>query len=69
MIAPDLRGFGWTDVPERGYEKDQLARDVLALLDELGSSEVTFAGHDWGGYVGFLLALEHPDRVEGLPRR
>jgi pimeloyl-ACP methyl ester carboxylesterase len=66
VIAPDFRGFGWTEVPERGYEKHQLMRDVLAVLDELGIEKVTVAGHDWGGYVGLLLALEHPDRVEGL---
>ena len=66
VIAPDLRGFGWTDAPARGYEKEQLMRDVLALLDELGIEKVTVAGHDWGGYVGFLLALEHPERVERL---
>jgi pimeloyl-ACP methyl ester carboxylesterase len=65
-IAPDLRGFGWTDVPRDGYEKDQLKRDVLALLDELGVGEFTVAGHDWGGYIGFLLALEHPERVKGF---
>jgi pimeloyl-ACP methyl ester carboxylesterase len=66
VIAPDFRGFGWTEVPEEGYEKTQLARDVLALLDELGIDEFTVAGHDWGGYVGFLLAMEHPDRVRGV---
>jgi pimeloyl-ACP methyl ester carboxylesterase len=66
VIVPDLRGFGWTEVPETGYEKVQLARDVLALLDELGIGEVIVAGHDWGGYVGFLLAMEHPDRIRGL---
>jgi pimeloyl-ACP methyl ester carboxylesterase len=66
VISPDLRGFGWTDVPESGYEKDQLKRDVLALLDTLELERVTFAGHDWGGYIGFLLALEHPDRIESL---
>jgi pimeloyl-ACP methyl ester carboxylesterase len=65
-IAPDFRGFGWTEVPPRGYEKHQLMRDMLALLDELGIEKVTVAGHDWGGYVGFLLALEHPERVESL---
>ena len=37
---------------------------MLAVLDELGVEKVTVAGHDWGGYVGFLLALEHPERVE-----
>ena len=66
VICPDLRGFGWTEVPERGYEKDQLKRDVLALLDALGLERVTFAGHDWGGYVGFMLALEQPDRIESF---
>jgi pimeloyl-ACP methyl ester carboxylesterase len=66
VIAPDFRGFGWTDVPESGYEKEQLMRDVLALLDRLEIEKVTVAGHDWGGYVGFLMALEHPERVERL---
>ena len=66
LIAPDFRGFGWSEVPKDGYEKDQLKRDVLAVLDELGVDEFTVAGHDWGAYVGFLLALEHPDRVRAL---
>ena len=65
-ICPDFRGFGWSDVPNRGYEKDQLKRDMLALLDELGVGDFWVAGHDWGGFVGFLLALEHPERVRGL---
>ena len=66
VLAPDFRGFGWTDVPHDGYEQHQLMRDVLALLDELGHDRFTVAGHDWGGYVGFLLALEHPERVAGF---
>jgi pimeloyl-ACP methyl ester carboxylesterase len=66
VIAPDFRGFGWSELPEDGYEKHQLMRDMLALLDALGVETVTIAGHDWGGYVGFLLALEHPERVERL---
>jgi pimeloyl-ACP methyl ester carboxylesterase len=66
VIAPDFRGFGWTEAPQRGYEKHQLMVDVLALLDALEIEKVTVAGHDWGGYVGLLLALEHPERVEGL---
>jgi pimeloyl-ACP methyl ester carboxylesterase len=66
VIAPDLRGFGWTDAPRAGYEKEQLKRDVLALLDELGVDELSIAGHDWGGFVGFLLALERPERVKSF---
>jgi pimeloyl-ACP methyl ester carboxylesterase len=66
VVAPDFRGFGWSEVPENGYEKDQLKRDVLALMDELEIGEFHVAGHDWGAYVGFLLALDHPERVKGL---
>ena len=66
VIAPDFRGFGWSDAPPGGYEMDQLKRDMLALLDELGVQELTIAGHDWGGFVGFLLALDHPERVKGF---
>jgi pimeloyl-ACP methyl ester carboxylesterase len=66
LIAPDFRGFGWSDAPRDGYRKDQLKRDILALLDELEVDELSIAGHDWGGYVGFLLALEHPERVRSF---
>ena len=66
VIAPDFRGFGWSDVPPSGYEMDQLKRDMLALLDELGVQELSIAGHDWGGFVGCLLALEHPERVKSF---
>jgi pimeloyl-ACP methyl ester carboxylesterase len=66
VIAPDFRGFGWSELPRDGYEKEQLMRDMLALLDELGIGELIVAGHDWGGYVGFLLALERPERIRSL---
>jgi pimeloyl-ACP methyl ester carboxylesterase len=63
VICPDLRGFGWTDVPRSGYDRETMARDVLALLDALGLDEVDLVGHDWGGWIGFLLCLRHPLRV------
>jgi pimeloyl-ACP methyl ester carboxylesterase len=66
VICPDLRGFGWTDVPAGGYDKKTMARDVLALLDALGLERVRLTGHDWGGWIGFLLALRQPERVERL---
>ena len=62
--APDLRGFGWTEATEDGYDKEQMAADVVALLDELGLERVKLAGHDWGGYAGWIIALRHPERVE-----
>lgn len=66
VIAPDLRGFGWTDAPPGGYEKEQLATDVLALLDALRVDTFDLLAHDWGGWVACLLALRVPDRVRRL---
>lgn len=63
VIAPDLRGFGWTEAPPTGYEKEQLASDLLALLDVLGLDQVTWIGHDWGGWSGMLAALKAPHRI------
>jgi pimeloyl-ACP methyl ester carboxylesterase len=63
VICPDLRGFGWSDAPRSGYEKRQLVADILALLDALDLERVRLMGHDWGGWVGFLLCLHHPERV------
>ncbi len=64
VLAIDLRGFGWSDAPRRGYEKERLADDVLAVLDALGLQRVKLVGHDWGGWIGFLLCLRAPQRFE-----
>jgi pimeloyl-ACP methyl ester carboxylesterase len=64
VLALDLRGFGWSDAPPTGYEKENMADDVLAVLDELGIERVKLVGHDWGGWIGFLLALRGPERIE-----
>lgn len=66
VVAPDLRGHGWSDAPSRGYEKEQLASDMLALLDALAIEQVTWIGHDWGGWTGFLAAIRAPQRLERL---
>src|SRR3954451_20740133 len=63
LLMPDLRGLGWTEVTENGYEKENLARDQIALLDALGVEQVDLIGHDWGGYAGFLMCLLAPERV------
>ena len=63
MVMPDLRGLGWSEVTRRGYEKEQLARDVVALMDAMELERVHLVGHDWGGYVGFLLCMFEPARI------
>jgi pimeloyl-ACP methyl ester carboxylesterase len=64
VLALDLRGFGWSQAPRDGYEKENLADDVLAVLDELGLERVKLVGHDWGAWIGFLLCLREPERFE-----
>ena len=64
VICPDLRGFGWSDAPATGYEKETLVDDIIALLDELKLKRVRLMAHDWGGWVAFLLCLRQPERIE-----
>jgi pimeloyl-ACP methyl ester carboxylesterase len=66
VIVPDLRGHGWTEAPGAGYDKEQLASDLLALLDVLGVARVTWIGHDWGGWIGQLVALRAPERIDRM---
>jgi pimeloyl-ACP methyl ester carboxylesterase len=66
LIAPDHRGFGWSEAPGSGYEPATFAEDAVALLDALGVERAHVIGHDWGGFTGFLLGLRHPDRVRSL---
>jgi len=63
LICPDFRGYGWSQAPPSGYEKERWADDVLALLDAMGIDRFALIGHDWGGVVGFRLCLREPDRV------
>ncbi|MBB5918650.1 pimeloyl-ACP methyl ester carboxylesterase [Nocardia transvalensis] len=65
IIAPDLPGYGWSGPPPHRWAKEDVARDLLALLDELGVERALLAGHDWGGYIGFLMVLAEPGRFDG----
>lgn len=66
VICPDLRGHGWTDAPGSGYEKEQLASDLLGLMDVLALDRVRIVGHDWGGLAAFLACLRAPERFSHL---
>jgi|SRR5215211_380379 len=66
VLALDLRGFGWTDIAWQGFEKENMADDVASVLAELEIQRLRLIGHDWGGWIGFLLALRRPDLVERL---
>ena len=65
IVAPDLPGYGWSGPPPHRWEKEEVASDVLALMDSLGLDRVLLVGHDWGGYVGHLLVLRASERLRG----
>jgi pimeloyl-ACP methyl ester carboxylesterase len=65
VLAPDLRGFGWSEYPhDEDFRKETLADDLIALSETLGLGRFALVGHDWGGWAGWLLCLRRPDLVE-----
>jgi pimeloyl-ACP methyl ester carboxylesterase len=64
VICLDTRGSGWSDAPRTGYDKETMAQDVIDVLDRLGVDRFRMVGHDVGGYLGFLICLRAPERVE-----
>jgi len=65
VIAPDLRGYGQTDMPQDvgAYAVSFLADDVLRLMDALGIEKAAVVGHDWGALIGWHLAMHAPERI------
>jgi pimeloyl-ACP methyl ester carboxylesterase len=68
VVAPDLRGYNTSDKPSRvrDYRPRVLVQDVADLIVALGAGSAAVAGHDWGGGLAWLLAMQHPKRVERL---
>ena len=66
VIAVDARGHGASPVPPRPYSLEDLADDVVALLDRLGIERADYVGLSMGGMVGQALALRHPARLGRL---
>src|SRR5215475_10502425 len=69
VIAPDLPGFGFTEVPEQRHYKysfDSLANTVLAFTDALQLKQYSLYVFDYGAPVGLRLAMARPDRVTAI---
>ncbi|MCJ8501471.1 alpha/beta fold hydrolase [Desulfatitalea alkaliphila] len=68
IIAPDLRGLGDSErtLDQSLYQKVELAKDIVAIVDALGISDFYLVGHDWGGVVAQEVALALPERVKKL---
>ncbi len=68
VIAPDQRGFARSSKPEgaENYTPDKTVGDLIALADHFGKDRFVLVGHDWGGAIAWMAALQHPNRVERL---
>ncbi len=63
LLTYDLRGHGYSDTPPSGYSADQMAQDLLHLLDVLGIERPSVVGHSFGADVALYFASRFPDRV------
>jgi len=69
LVAPDYPGFGhsdWPDPKQFNYTFDHIASVMDGFTQALGLSHYTLYMQDYGGPVGFRMALEHPERVQAL---
>ena len=65
-VAPDLRGYGASDKPPRGYDQYTLSSDVAGMVRALGARDAVLVGHDWGGALAWAVATLHPGLVRRL---
>ena len=58
--AMDLRGYGASDKPPRGYDTQTSATDVASVLRSLGASRAVVVGHGWGGWIAWSMPTLQP---------
>ena len=66
VVMPDARGHGNSSTPSQGYSYDNLATDVLCLIDALGLSTPVLIGHSMGGMTAAVVVNRNPKRFRGL---
>ena len=66
VIRFDARGHGRSPVPPRPYTLEQMAEDIVALLDRLGIARANCVGLSMGGMIGMAFALDYPERLGRL---
>ena len=66
VLAPDLRGSGFSSKPRKHYDLADYAGDVVALIDALGLTDLVLVGHSMGGTIAQMVALERADALRSL---
>lgn len=68
VVVPDMRGYGGTDAPIAvdDYNIENIAADMVGILDRLGEERAVMVGHDWGAIVAWQTVQFYPNRFDGL---
>jgi len=66
LIAPDLPGFGKSDLPGRGYTFEKIAATIDRFTEIVGIDRYAIYAFDYGAPTGFRLAVKHPDRITAI---
>ena len=66
IIAPDLPGFGQTDLPGRGHSFDSIAETIDRFTEIVGFDHFAVYVFDYGAPTGFRLAVKHPERITAI---
>jgi pimeloyl-ACP methyl ester carboxylesterase len=66
VVAPDLRGYNLSDKPPSGYDVATLATDIRELIYTLGQRGAAIVGHDWGGFIAWVVGIREPEVVHKL---
>lgn len=66
VVSLDWRGFGESGISESISTMEQLADDLVTLMDTLGMQDAILCGLSMGGYVAFAFLRKYPQRVRGL---
>jgi pimeloyl-ACP methyl ester carboxylesterase len=66
IVAPDLPGFGRSDMPGRGYTFDRIAETIDRFTEVVGFDRYAVYVFDYGAPTGFRLAVKHPDRITAI---
>lgn len=66
VLMPDARGHGYSSAPDQGYCYDDLATDVVSLIDALGLHAPVLLGHSMGGMTAAVVASRKPKQLRGL---
>src|SRR4030042_6345066 len=68
VVVPDQRGYNLSDKPQGipSYRIDELAKDIVGLIDAYGRDKIFLVGHDWGASVSWWVTLKYPQRLQKL---